>query len=134
MYLLDTDTCVYWLNGDRQIEQRALGVGFDQIAISAMTTAELYYGAFKSNFTDRNLKAITALTQRFILWDSLSEIDRIFGKTKADLEKRGAPIEDADLLIAAFALHHQAVLVTNNVRDFQRIPDLQTENWRVQKK
>ncbi len=133
MHLLDTDTCVYWLKGDLDIERRAQQVGWDQIAISGMTTAELYYGAFKSHYADRNLNLLSAFLQRFTFWDALSQVDQIFGKTKADLERKGLPIGDADILIASFALHHRAVLVTNNLRDFQRIPDLQTENWRQKK-
>ncbi|MBF0202583.1 MAG: PIN domain-containing protein, partial [Desulfamplus sp.] len=115
-YILDTDICVYWLKKDDRIEQNAVSVGLENIAISFMTLSELYYGAQKSQRVDENLSAISLLTAKISVVESNDQICASFGKLKATLEKYGMIIDDADLFIAACALSTEATLVTNNTK------------------
>ena len=128
-YLLDTDICVYWLKKDDRIEQNAISVGLENIAISFMTLSELYYGAHKSQRVDDNLSAISLLTAKVSVVESDDQICARFGKLKVFLEKQGMIIDDADLFIAACALTTDAILVTNNTGHFKRIEELRLQNW-----
>ncbi len=128
-YLLDTDICVYWLKKDDCIEQNAISVGLENIAISFMTLSELYYGAHKSQRVNENLSAISLLTEKVSVIESNDQICARFGKLKVSLEKQGKIIDDADLFIAACALTSGATLVTNNTKHFKRIEELQLQNW-----
>jgi tRNA(fMet)-specific endonuclease VapC len=128
-YLLDTDICVYWLKKDDCIEQNAISVGLENIAISFMTLSELYYGVHKSQRVDENLSAISILTAKISVIESNAQICARFGKLKVFLEKQGMIIDDADLFIAACVLTTEATLVTNNTRHFKRIEELRLQNW-----
>ncbi len=128
-YLLDTDTCIYWLKGNEDIEERALKVGLPEIFISFITLSELYYGAYKSKKVEQNLANIGILKSKLSLMDSNASICDVFGKLKAMLEKDGKIIDDADLFIAACALDTNATLVTNNEKHFERIKGLKVQNW-----
>ena len=128
-YLLDTNICVYWLNGDKAIEDKAIQVGLNQIAVSFISLSELYYGAYKSQKVKQNLSAIKNLESKLKKVESNKEICESFGKLKSELEKEGNIIDDADLFIACCALKTNRVLVTNNERHFSRIKGLKLENW-----
>ena len=128
-YLLDTNICVYWLNGDVTSEQRALEIGLKNIAISFITLSELFYGAYKSQRVEQNLTAIKSLKKKLKRIDSDKKICETFGNLKSDLEKEGNIIDDADIFIAACALENNLVLVTNNEKHFLRIKGLRIENW-----
>ena len=128
-YLLDTDTCIFWLKGDKKIEKKALTVGLDRLHISFVTLSELYYGAYKSQKIRENLSSITILEGKLRRIDSDQGICETFGKLKATLTRQGKVINDADLFIAAGALGNHMVLVTNNEKHFKRIKGLKVENW-----
>lgn len=64
-YLLDTDTCVFWLKGNDRIEQKVLSVGMDNVALSFINVSELYYGAYKSQRIEANLAMVRRLTEQF---------------------------------------------------------------------
>lgn len=128
-YLLDTNICVYWLKGNEQIEQKILSVGMDNVALSFINVSELYYGAYKSQRIDSNLNLVRQLTEQLDVVESDEAINEIFGQLKADLESVGAIIDDADLFIAACAMVHGLILVTNNMKHFKRIKGLKLENW-----
>ena len=128
-YLLDTDTCIYWLKGDENIENKVLKAGLSKIFISFVTLSELYYGAYKSGKVEQNLDNIGILKNKLNLLDSNASICDVFGKLKAMLEKDGKIIDDADLFIAACALNDKTTLVTNNEKHFKRIKGLKVENW-----
>ena len=128
-YLLDTDTCIYWLKGNEDIEEKAWKVGLSKISISFVTLSELYYGAYKSRRVEQNLANIGILKSKLSLMDSNASICDVFGKLKAMLEKDGKIIDDADLFIAACAVDINATLVTNNEKHFKRIKELKVQNW-----
>jgi predicted nucleic acid-binding protein len=128
-YLLDTNICVYWLKGNEHIEQKILSVGIDTISLSFVNLSELYYGAYKSQRVEANLALIQRLTDQLSIIESDEAICEMFGELKANLERAGAIIDDADLFIAASAKVHGLTLVTNNIRHFKRIKGLKLENW-----
>ena len=129
-YLLDTNICVYWLKGDESIEKRSCAIGLESISVSFITISELYYGANKSRKIDENIAAIEKLESKLGVIDSNEEICKSFGKLKAELEREGKIIDDADLFIAACALSNKLILVTNNEKHFRRIESLKSENWK----
>jgi predicted nucleic acid-binding protein len=128
-YLLDTNICVYWLKGNRQVEQKVLAAGIDAVALPFITVSELYYGAYKSQRMEANLQLVRSLTEQLTVLESDETISELFGELKAELEKNGMIIDDADLYIAACAKVHGLTLVTNNTKHFKRIKGLKLENW-----
>jgi tRNA(fMet)-specific endonuclease VapC len=129
-YVLDTDTCIYWLNGDKSIEAHIVRAPVDQVSITSITECELYYGAFKSARVAENLKVLERLRATLSTIHTTSEVAPIYGAMKASLEKQGRRLDDADMLIASCAMAAGAVLVTNNTKHFRRIDGLTLERWR----
>lgn len=99
------------------------------VAISSITVAELFYGAEKSSQLDRNIVYIQKFLQPLVTLNFSEQDAAAYGKIRVQLERRGEPIGAMDLLIASQALSHDLTLVTNNVREFQRIDSLHIENW-----
>jgi tRNA(fMet)-specific endonuclease VapC len=128
-FILDTDTCIYWLNGDRQVEKRILAAGMKNVHITVITECELYYGAYKSARVEKNLGVIKLLRTKISTLQTTTEAAPLHGKIKANLERRGQPLDDADLLIACVAMVAQGTLITNNTAHFGRVPGLIVENW-----
>ena len=128
-YLLDTDTLVYWLKGDIDIDAKALAAGLDQLALSIITKAELYFGAYNSAQISQNLAAIAKLTQTLTILPFDDVVADRFGALKAELKQSGNLILDADIMIAATALTNNLILVTNNQKHFGRIKGLMFTNW-----
>ena len=128
-YLLDTDTLIYWLKGNKNIEEKALTIGLDQLGYSIISHAELYFGAYNSEQKDKNLKAIQVVYQKLALVNFNPESAQLFGMIKADLKQQGNIILDADIMIASIALSNELTLVTNNEKHFNRIPKLNIQNW-----
>lgn len=129
-FLLDTNICIYI------IKQKPIGVlnkfkAYDvgDIAISSVTVAELEFGVQKSQFPEKNRQALA----QFLIPLSVVDFDRsaaiVYGKVRSNLEKQGTPIGSLDTLIAAHALSLQITLVTNNTKEFNRVPNLKLENW-----
>jgi len=129
IYLLDTDTIIYWFKGNKNISSKIISSGFHSVAFSDITKAELYYGAYKSRRTEENLAAIKNLSERVNCLPFSEPAQAQFGKLKSNLEKSGKRLDDMDLMIASIALAFSLVLVTNNTNHFQRIDGLMIENW-----
>ena len=128
-FLLDTDTCVFWLRGREPVRHRLAVVGPEATGVSVITLAELRYGAACSARPEANHQAIDDFIAGITVLGVDPEMARVFGDLKALLHKQGMLIEDFDLVIAATALTHSLALVTNNVEHFRRIPRLPLENW-----
>jgi tRNA(fMet)-specific endonuclease VapC len=128
MILLDTDVCVEILHKNVSVLERRKQEN-DSLSVSFMTAAELYYGAAKSTQMtyNRNLVEKFLLTVNIIHSDV--EIVRTYGELKAQLEKTGIPLADADLLIAATAIEKCTKLITGNSRHYKRIEQLRIEDW-----
>ena len=129
-FLLDTNICIYIIKKNPIVvfdKFRSLSVG--SIGISSITLAELQFGIMKSSNPAKNQEALDKfLTPLEILdFDYNATID--YGNIRAYLEKNGTPIGPLDTLIAAHAKSLDLILITNNVREFERIPNLKIENW-----
>ena len=128
-YLLDTDTCVYFLNGDERIRRKIRGIGIYSISVCNATLGELYFGAYCSKRVEENIKRIQTLGKNLMVLSDSQESSEMFGKFKAELKSKGKMIEDFDLLIASIAQANNCILVTNNLSHFSRIEGLLVENW-----
>ena len=128
--LLDTNTCIKYLNGQSEaIRRHVETMSAKDIVVCAVVKAELFYGAYKSRYPERNLEKQGIFLNRFV---SLPFDDRaadMYGRIRADLERAGTPIGPNDLLIAAIALAHNVIVVSHNTREFARIADLRLEDW-----
>lgn len=128
--MLDTNICIYIIKNKPQSvleELKKCNVG--DILLSSITVSELIYGAYKSQFVEKNLKAIEHFLVPFDIaeYDYKSALE--YGKLRASLEKKGQPIGSLDMLIAAHALSLDVTLVTNNTKEFERVESLKLENW-----
>lgn len=130
MYMLDTNICIYAIKKKPEIVLKHLHDNLENgLAISVITLAELEHGVEKSAKPEKNA---LALMQFLSILDILSFDDRAaveYGKLCAYLQKRGTPIGTMDMLIAAHAKAEGLTLVTNNMREFERVPGLKLENW-----
>ena len=129
-YMLDTNICIYAIKHKPVLVLQNLRLHMeDGLCISAITLAELEHGVAKSMYPERN-KA--ALIQFLSILDILPFDDRAaaaYGYVCAFLQKQGTPIGTMDMLIAGHALSEETILVTNNTREFERVPGLDLENW-----
>lgn len=129
-YLLDTNICIFIIKKrPEKVLEKFNTLSLGDVAISSITLAELHYGIMKSSNPKKNQEALDKfLTPLEILdFDYFATIE--YGKIRADLEKNGTPIGPLDTLIAAHAKSQKLTLVTNNEKEFIRIPDLKIENW-----
>jgi len=129
MYLLDTDILIYSLKGDEAVQQNLRNHLNDPLQISSVTLMELYYGAYKSQKMESNLAKVRKIENSLEIIPVSRETAEIFGMLKAKFEVTGMPLDDFDLILAATALSHNLILVTNNECHFQRIDGLKIENW-----
>lgn len=127
-YLLDTDTCIYWLKGRQTVREQLL-LHWAELAICSITVAELYYGAYNSSRVSENIRRAEQFTQQLLMIGLSTEALRKFGELKSNLRRAGQPIADFDLMIASVALTEERILVTNNLRHYRRVQSLQIENW-----
>ena len=130
LYLLDTNICVYIIRGrQKSVVERFRQHALNDLLISSVTTAELYFGIEKSDRREHNLDILETFLLPIVVQPFDYEASMVYGRLRADLERRGTPIGPLDTLIAAHALGLGAVLVTNNTREFERVPELRLENW-----
>jgi tRNA(fMet)-specific endonuclease VapC len=129
-YLLDTNICVFLIcNKSQTVLQRFRQHPVGDIGISAVTLAELRYGADKSQDPAANHAALDVFLVPLSVLDFDAEAASHYGKIRADLEGRGLPIGPLDTMIAAHARSLSVTLVTNNVSEFSRVPGLTIEDW-----
>jgi len=129
VYMLDTDTCSYIIKRNPASAAQAFWEHKDDIiCISSVTYAELTYGALRSGSPK-----IMAVIRRFVTHVGTVFFDDAaaeeYAQLRCSLEAKGTPIATADLMIASCAKAKKAVLVTNNVKHFGKIPELEVENW-----
>nr|WP_286079332.1 type II toxin-antitoxin system VapC family toxin [Bacteroides intestinalis] len=130
MYMLDTNICIYAIkNKPEQVLSRLQENLYNGICISAITLAELEHGVEKNNYPDKNRMALLRFLSIMTVLPFSETTASEYGKVCAFLQKRGTPIGTMDMLIATHAKSNKMILVTNNVREFERIPDLRIENW-----
>ncbi len=127
-YLLDTNTVIYFLNGKFKIKDKIKEVGLNNCAVSEITVAELFYGAEKSDFPDKNKKTINDFIEGITIIPMFDAI-QIYGKEKARLSRLGKLISDLDLLIGSTAIANDMIMVTKNTSEFARLEGIKIEDW-----
>jgi tRNA(fMet)-specific endonuclease VapC len=128
-YLLDTNIVIYVLKRRPKEVLEIFNRNASRMAISSITISELIYGAEKSPNMDKNLEAIEEFVSHLDVLPYDAKASQHYGQIKAALEKRGEIIGENDIHIAAHATSHGLILVTNNLREFKRVPNLALENW-----
>jgi tRNA(fMet)-specific endonuclease VapC len=132
MVMLDTNICMYIIKQKPPavLEHfREYQVG--DIAISSITLAELRYGVAKSRYKEKNAQALDEFVIPLEILPFDEGATRAYGEIRAALEKAGTPIGSMDLLIAAHAASLGVTLVTNNTREFSRVPGLALTDWTI---
>ena len=132
MYLFDTDTLSNLLCKQPSIQllRRLSEVPVEAQFTSSTTVGELYYGIHKSSRTKELREKLEKL-----VWPRVQtlpfdlEAATVYGRIRSDLEKKGQPLSDPDLMIASIALAHDLTLITGNTKHFERIEGLRIENW-----
>lgn len=127
-YLLDTNICIFLFRNQKDIADKITSVGFKNCAISEISKAELLYGAYSSENLVKHLGQVNSFIEAITVIPISSGIS-IFAQEKARLRKLGNQVADFDLLIGASAIANNLELVTDNVKDFERISNLSIENW-----
>jgi len=132
IYMLDTNICICLLNrrvGYEKILARIDGLAYQQLVISSVTLAELKYGIAKSVKKEANRTKLQYFLYQFECLPFDTDATSCYGDIRTQLESSGTPIGPLDTLIAAHALSLGAAIVTNNVREFERVQGLAVENW-----
>ncbi|TNM70724.1 type II toxin-antitoxin system VapC family toxin [Deinococcus radiopugnans ATCC 19172] len=129
-YLLDTNICIFIIkNKPAMVRERLDGLRPGEVGLSAVTEAELLHGVYKSARVDHNLAAVLDFASQLVVVPFDSQVTDAYGRIRARLEQIGQPIGPLDFQIAATAVAHGLTLVTNNTREFARVPGLRIEDW-----
>ena len=129
-YFLDTNICIYFLKGTYPgLLSKIMSFQPADIKIPAIVKAELLYAVEKSSKRDENLNKVSAFLMPFEIaaFGDLAAVH--YGQIQVSLKKSGTPIGPNDLLTAATVIAEKGILVTNNIKEFSRIPGLSLENW-----
>ena len=130
MFLLDTNICIYIINKRPQkIAAIFETMNPREVKLSSITLAELEYGASKSQYREKNRRALLGFVSPFEIIPFDGKDAEVFGLIRTYLEGQGKTIGPYDMQIAAQAVSRNYTLITNNVGEFKRIPALKVENW-----
>lgn len=129
-YMLDTNICIALIrHKSMKLLNKLINIPLGDVGLSSVSMAELVHGVEKSVMREKNLDALN----QFLLPLEVADFDQqsalIYGKIRADLERIGQGIGPMDTLIAAHAMSLDAILVTNNTKEFRRVPNLSVEDW-----
>ncbi len=127
-YLLDTDAVIDAIRRRNPVVRRMREMSPDDLAVSAMTVAELHYGALRSAYSEQRLRDTAQMLRQVAVLPFARRTALVHARLRVAL--RHQPIGPSDLVIAATALAVSATLVTSNTGEFSRVPGLQIENWR----
>ena len=129
-YLLDSNICIHFFRGKFNVFEKLNEVGIENCAISEITLAELVFGAEKSNNPKKNHKLIEKFISQLTILPIFDAIP-LYGKEKARLQLEGKLISDFDLFIGCTSMANDLIMVTENVKEFERIESIKIENWIV---
>jgi tRNA(fMet)-specific endonuclease VapC len=128
-YMLDTNICIFTVKNRPQQVREAFNRHHGQLCISSVSLMELIYGAEKSAMPERNLSVVEGFAARLevLAYDEMAASHT--GQLRAELARNGIPIGPYDQLIAGHARSRGLIVVTNNLREFNRVPGLRVEDW-----
>ena len=129
-YLIDTDTIIFALRGDEKVLQKFKENKNIPISISMITYADLVFGAKRSQNEQKNMIKVNHIRDIYPIEELNEGVMEVFADIKAKMFEKGIRIEDLDLLIASTAIYNELILVTNNTKHFENIPNLKLENWK----
>ena len=127
--MLDTNICIYVIKRKPIEILGKFNEHSGQLAISSITLAELIHGAEKSEFVERNLRTVEDFCSRLEVLGYADKAAAHYGSIRSHLEKKGQVIGINDLHIAAHSRSEGLILVSNNLKEFNRVDALRTENW-----
>lgn len=129
-YMLDTNICIYAIkNKPKEVIERLKEHEPSEICISSVTYAELIHGVEKSKAVNKNRIALTLLLADIEILSFDANAAESYGEIRAELERKGTPIGPLDMMIAGHAKSLGYTVVTNNIKEFERIVGLRLENW-----
>ena len=128
-FLIDTNIIIYSLKNAGNVNDNFLKYKEEEMSLSVISYGELVFGAKKSGSVEKNLKTVEYIKSIFTLVDVTSDVMDVFGEIKAKIQKTGRIIDDMDLLIASTAISENMILVTHNTKHFEKIPNLQIQDW-----
>ena len=128
--MLDTNICIYAIkHKPEKVFQKLQEVDPEDVCVSSVTYAELVHGVEKSAAVEKNRLALSVLLASIEILSFDVDAADCYGKIRADLEKKGTPMGFLDMMIAGHAMSMGYTVVSNNVKEFSRVPDLKIENW-----
>lgn len=128
--MLDTNICIYIIKQKPlSVKQKFESFEIGELCISSITVSELMYGVYKSQQVKRNLQALEKFLMPFEIVEFDFDAAIAYGKIRSALEKKGQVIGGMDMQIAAHAMSLDMTVITNNVKEFQRVEGLELENW-----
>ncbi len=128
-YMLDTNIVIYTIKNRPEHIRMLFNLHSEQLCISTITLGELVFGAEHSQQVERNLADIEAMIARLEVLPFDNKAAYHFGQVRAELYRIGKPIGPYDMMIAGHVRRAGLILVTNNVKEFSRVPGLILENW-----
>ena len=129
-YMMETNICIYAIkNKSESVIRKILSQNPEDLCISVVTYAELMHGVEKSQAVEKNRIAMSLFLSAITVLDFDGEAAEAYGQIRAELERKGTPIDPMDLLIAGHARSQGLILVTNNTREFARVTGLRIEDW-----
>lgn len=129
-YLIDTDTIIFALRGDKTVLTKFEENKNVPISISMITYAELVFGAKRSQNEQKNMIKINHIREIYPIEELSVGVMEVFADIKSKMYAKAIRIEDMDLFIAATAIYNDLTLVTNNTKHFENVPILKLENWK----
>ncbi len=129
MYLLDTNTVIYFFKGLGNVAEKLLSRSPQEIAIPSITLYELEVGIAKSNNPQKRKQQLNSFLSYIEVFSFTSKEAKVAASIRAQLEKVGTPIGAYDTLIAGIALSSNSTLVTHNTKEFKRVQSLIIEDW-----
>lgn len=130
-YILDTNSIIYWIKGVGNFENKINQLCEENIiTTTVITICEIYYGIEKSKKKEENIKNLQEIIEKIGFENIGEKTPEIYGKIKFNLQSKGVILDDFDLLVASICIEQNAILVTNNIKHFERVEKLKIENWK----
>ena len=130
MYFVDSNTCIYFMNGKYpSVRDKFLSISPKEIKVSSVVKAELLLGAYKSRNREQTTRTVLNFLKPFEIVPFTDEMTDDYAEIRSELEKSGKPLGANDYFIAATARYKKGIIVTNNADEFSRISKLELVNW-----